>query len=648
MSTETSQWLDDFRRRRGRPLRVLHIGNIANNAYRNALIQRRIGIDAYVVCYDYYHIMGCPEWEEADLGGEYDAFLPDWWTIDAGDWRRPAWFIQGSLKLCLAYLRALHTSSRGYVQKARLALIQNYAALLDASPASSNAQVRDIMAGRNRWTTERLAPELRRTKTAGPFAIFARACDSAEQAFAKFSSPQWRASLAEQTASGLLDPALRLSRAKTPLRRPDRFKLTVYSGVRKLLGQASAPIRQPASPGYWEPDPSTRGYARLVFRYLAGTTLWMGLQCFAAAGKWWRGQVSVVPSKPVVALAGDAEINRLAASYHAANADIATDRCNEDLQGARAAAAEWRDIFAYYDIVQGYSVDAALPLFAGHPNFIAYEHGTIRDIPFEISTRGRLCRFTYANVPRALITNTDVLPSADRIPIEPSRRIYLPHAFDDSRLKAFRRDNQHLKPSGDTVQLFSPSRHDWFTPDRSLNKGNDILLRGVAEAVRTGVKVRIKLVEWGQHIKESKRLIDDLGISDLVSWVPIMNRAQLWSACLTSHAVADQFALPALGGVGYESLTLGARLITNLDAPVLAEFFGEAPPVLMAATSAEVADRVRELAADLQDQAGRGRAGAAWAARYHSTARILDLQVSAYREMLEGLGRSTIMAGAEA
>ena len=48
----------------GRKLRVLHIGNIANNAYNNARIQRQYGIDADVLCHDYYHVMATPEWED--------------------------------------------------------------------------------------------------------------------------------------------------------------------------------------------------------------------------------------------------------------------------------------------------------------------------------------------------------------------------------------------------------------------------------------------------------------------------------------------------------------------------------------------------------------------------------------------------------
>ena len=59
---EIDQWLSDFREAEGRAPRVLHIGNIANNAYLNAKILNRRGFECDVICYDYYHIMGCPEW----------------------------------------------------------------------------------------------------------------------------------------------------------------------------------------------------------------------------------------------------------------------------------------------------------------------------------------------------------------------------------------------------------------------------------------------------------------------------------------------------------------------------------------------------------------------------------------------------------
>ena len=99
------QWLDAFRAEHGRPPRVLHVGNIANNAYNNAKLLREAGLDCDVLCHDYYHIMGCPEWEDADFDGPVgDHFRPQWKDLDLHGYRRPAWFAQGPLWSSLRYL----------------------------------------------------------------------------------------------------------------------------------------------------------------------------------------------------------------------------------------------------------------------------------------------------------------------------------------------------------------------------------------------------------------------------------------------------------------------------------------------------------------------------------------------------------------
>lgn len=93
--------------RGGRPLKVLHIGNIANNAYYNAKFLRRAGVEADVLCHDDYWIMSSPEWEEADFDGvPSDHYHPDWWSLDLKGYERPRWFVQGPFELCVAYLLA--------------------------------------------------------------------------------------------------------------------------------------------------------------------------------------------------------------------------------------------------------------------------------------------------------------------------------------------------------------------------------------------------------------------------------------------------------------------------------------------------------------------------------------------------------------
>jgi len=99
--------LTDFYEKHGRSPRILHIGNIANNAYNNAKLLNEAGFDCDVICYDYYHIMGCPEWEDADLlSKEFDQFKPNWADIGVANFARPRWFAQGPLIEAVAYLIA--------------------------------------------------------------------------------------------------------------------------------------------------------------------------------------------------------------------------------------------------------------------------------------------------------------------------------------------------------------------------------------------------------------------------------------------------------------------------------------------------------------------------------------------------------------
>lgn len=113
-------WPADFARRHGRKPRVLHIGNVANYAYINAKIQRRHGIDAYVMDPDFYHIMASPEWIELSVEGDHgDDFFPDWSRTSAAGYERPDWFVQGPFRLSIDYMDALLSGKPGRARQVR-------------------------------------------------------------------------------------------------------------------------------------------------------------------------------------------------------------------------------------------------------------------------------------------------------------------------------------------------------------------------------------------------------------------------------------------------------------------------------------------------------------------------------------------------
>ena len=106
INSENREWLERFVSKKGRFPEILHIGNVAGNAYMNALLLNENGFKCDVLCNDYYHSMGCPEWDEALVKQrDIDHNKPNWANIDIGDFQRPRWFAQGPMWECIEYLK---------------------------------------------------------------------------------------------------------------------------------------------------------------------------------------------------------------------------------------------------------------------------------------------------------------------------------------------------------------------------------------------------------------------------------------------------------------------------------------------------------------------------------------------------------------
>lgn len=167
LSDQNQIWLDKFKETHGRTPNVLLIGNIANNAYNDAKILNEAGLDCDVICYDYYHVMGCPEWEDADLSGSpRDDFRPDWAHVLMGSYERPRWFAQGQLADCISYLIARRTSCIDVDSKWRMLLIRsrvvrpkNLTELLACTQFSATVWIRPHRIRFQVWVSNR-APRL--------------------------------------------------------------------------------------------------------------------------------------------------------------------------------------------------------------------------------------------------------------------------------------------------------------------------------------------------------------------------------------------------------------------------------------------------------------------------------------------------------
>ncbi|WP_420965102.1 glycosyltransferase [Bradyrhizobium sp. B120] len=602
--------IDDFQRRMGRPLRVLHIGNIANNAYNNARIQRKYGIDADVLCYNYYHIMGCPEWEDGVLQegssalGE-DHFRPDWWATSLKGWKRPRWFVQGPSALCIEYLRARNAGWRttAYLKWLELEL----------------TALQDARSGEDARSRAKNVPR--------------------RLSFLLWPVSLYRIWLGTFVANGVLGRECKAGRFEVWL---DRISAAAWLVVarkgpeadveaRSALSTLREDVRRLRARGIQEASSSLA--RSLVHRFLARLAL-LERVTLKRIPVSKPGCVARSMSEPVTRAK---EIETLLDEIRKDPAELDGQSLSYREEYVTQHPRPFDAILPHYDIIQGYAIDGLIPMINGVKNFCCYEHGTLREIPFENNLTGVICRISFQRAPAVFVTNSDVLPSVERLGLKKDRVVYLPHAFDNHKLRAFRDAHPELSPpTGGPVTFFSPSRHHWKRGNSSWLKGNDVIIRAAAEVARETRNFKLVFVEWGQEVADSKDLIEELGLTELVEWIPTMSKRELWQHYCASHAVVDQFVVPALGGVGFETMALGVRLISAIDKQQTALFFGQEPPLLAASNVAECAARMREVIQDPLDTQGRGQAASQWMSTFHSAERIVALQCKAYGNLLMG------------
>jgi glycosyltransferase involved in cell wall biosynthesis len=194
-----------------------------------------------------------------------------------------------------------------------------------------------------------------------------------------------------------------------------------------------------------------------------------------------------------------------------------------------------------------------------------------------------------------------------------------------------------------SITIFHPARM-MFTPDPFLVetgqwKGNDILLRGFADAIDQGVDTRLVLLDRGgsPDQESARRLIHELGMHDLVEWLSSETSAgftwrELADLYRSSDLVVDEFG-GWFGLVALEGASCGKPVINHVAGDVMKLMHPDGHPFLQAQTAQEVRE-VITLLTDPDRRAAIGHASRQWVLEHH------DRSVVARRceSMLAALG----------
>ncbi|WP_066425245.1 glycosyltransferase family 1 protein [Anabaena sp. 4-3] len=537
--------VEKFKDKYGRSPSILHIGNIANNAYNNAKLLNKLGFDCDVICYDYYHIMGCPEWEDADFQGEIkDQFFPNWNAVDLKNFQRPKWFAQGFLKFCIYYLVA-------------------------------KRQNRKISA----WLW-------------------------------------WQALEIGRLYICLINRLL----SKYP------FLAKIFNflkGVKKTRLVISKFFH----------------YIFIFFYCLKSYTITIVKQKTSFFDNFSK-KINLIPSrnslpKKTESSEFDERVKEIVELFQRNFPEREDQLSFDDLEPYRHIIPFWKKLFDNYDIIQGYSTDPILPLLAKHPYF-AFEHGTLRDIPFEPTARGRLTSIAYSEAEHVFVTNSDCINNA--IFLADNRVSAMNHPYDENhglQVDGWQELRQELcKKLNADFLFFFPTRHDWVSGSGYADKGNDIFLNAFCHLRQAGYKVGLVCCQWGANVQDSIKLLSAKNCVDFVLWSQPMGTIQFERTAKACHVVVDQFKLGSFGGIVFKAMAVAAPICTYINENEILKHYSEIPPVINCKNEDELVVNLEAYIKNPAQLSDLASASKLWIDKHHSSWDTLKTQVEQYDKFL--------------
>ncbi|MEO6988194.1 MAG: hypothetical protein ABI239_06045 [Aquihabitans sp.] len=225
-----------------------------------------------------------------------------------------------------------------------------------------------------------------------------------------------------------------------------------------------------------------------------------------------------------------------------------------------------------------------------------------------------------------IVLDTDAYqPDADPTP---TARAYVDESVGDAELVIFHPSRLVTEASDQLVRT-----GQW--------KGNDTLIRGFAEFVKTNPHCAAVLVmpdtPLSRDVDGVRLMVEQLGISEHVRWlVPpggrLFDRQFMHALYQRSDVVADEFGVGWFGYVTLEGLAMGKPVVGNIDQEVMGQLYPE-HPIVAAATPAEVADRLSDIAGDLEGTRTEASTRRQWVIDHHSAAAA----AAVYKEAIVGL-----------
>jgi len=193
----------------------------------------------------------------------------------------------------------------------------------------------------------------------------------------------------------------------------------------------------------------------------------------------------------------------------------------------------------------------------------------------------------------AIVLSPYQIETATRLGLKNLR--FLPHIIDTDLFKPMdyqerqqEKEKMREKLKCDLI-FFNPSRQIWT--DRAIAdcKGNDKLFRAFAKFLfATRKQAKLVVIEKGWDLDASKKLVNELGITDHVVWTSPITKPEMRRFYNIADMVFDQFVLGVLALVSVESMACGTATFSYVAQAPKGLFYPEMPPMVNVNTEDEI------------------------------------------------------------
>ena len=273
-----------------------------------------------------------------------------------------------------------------------------------------------------------------------------------------------------------------------------------------------------------------------------------------------------------------------------------------------------------YDLIQS-QYDFTIFSYISRKNYIPQIVGSdLSELAFSNSIRGMLMRRALRKAKIIFFTSPPDKILLEKLNIHTG--IFVPIMWDTDYFKP---DNSKLNDNTN-LTIFHPTCLDFKF------KGNNILIEGFAEFVKTTSNSILTIVDRGIDSKNTHKLVEKLRLENNVKFIKgPLNYEELRLQYINSDIIADQFILPGVGGIACESLACGKPLLINCPPNNYQNLHDEEPPVIHCKNSKDILKNL-EILKDIEFRKNIGSRGRDWVVKYHSPKSVISKIESIYEK----------------